>query len=57
MRLMGFVLAEGGEPEVERMTAATAKVFGPFVPNFIANDLVAKKHARQRMPDYLHGGL
>jgi len=57
MRFVSFVLAEGGKPEVERMAAATAKVLGPFVPNFIANDLVAKKHAGQRMPDYLHGGL
>ena len=47
-----FDLAESDKPEVERMTAATANVFGPVAANLVDGDEVAEQHARQRVPDH-----
>ena len=49
------MLAEGGKPEVERMTATTTQVFGPVAANLVADDEVAEQHARQWVPDHREG--
>jgi hypothetical protein len=54
---MGFLTAEGGKLEVERMTTATAKVFSPIAANLVSDDEVAQQHARQWVPNHCEGGL
>ena len=41
------------KPEVERMTAATANVFGPGSATLVGGDEVAEQYARQWVPDHL----
>jgi hypothetical protein len=51
MWLVRFLQAKGGKPEVERMTAATAKVFSPIGARLVEAYEMAHQHARQRVPD------